>query len=80
MNKLRLIIVLIIVIVVLYIVSLKVKHDTADTVDGIETIDKTNDSIKANIKRLDSIKDAETIKVEMLDNDSTIKLFYKLIQ
>lgn len=43
-------------------------------------IEKVNDSIKVEVKRLDSIKNAKVIEVKTLDNDSTIKLFYKLIK
>lgn len=41
---------------------------------------KQNDSIKLEVKQLDSIKNAKVIEVKTLDNDSTIKLFYKLIK
>jgi hypothetical protein len=43
-------------------------------------IEKVNDSIKVEVKQLDSIKNAKVIEVKTLDNDSTIKLFYKLIK
>ncbi len=46
---------------------------------GIE-LKKQNDSIKLEVKQLDSIKNAKVIEVKTLDNDSTIKLFYKLIK
>ena len=41
---------------------------------------KANDSIKLEVKQLNDIKDAKVIEVSTLDNDSTIKLFYKLVQ
>ena len=41
---------------------------------------KANDSIKLEVKQLNDIKDAKIIEVSTLDNDSTIKLFYKLVQ
>lgn len=44
-----------------------------------DSIVKVNDSIKIKVEQLDSIKDAKIIEVQTLDNDSTIKLFYKLI-
>ena len=44
-----------------------------------DSIIKVNDSIKIKVEQLDSIKDAKIIEVQTLDNDSTIKLFYKLI-
>lgn len=43
-------------------------------------IENVNDSIKVEVKQLDSIKNAKVIEVKTLDNDSTIKLFYKLIK
>lgn len=46
---------------------------------GVE-LQKQNDSIKLEVKQLDSIKNAKVIEVKTLDNDSTIKLFYKLIK
>ena len=44
-----------------------------------DSIVKVNDSIKIKVEQLDSIKDAKIIEVQTLDNDSTLKLFYKLI-
>lgn len=43
-------------------------------------IQKHNDSLKIKVDNLDSIKNAKVIEVKTLDNDSTIKLFYKLIK
>ena len=44
--------------------------------DSLTTV---NDSIKLKVERLDSIKDAKVIEVSTLNNDSTLKLFYKLV-
>ena len=44
-----------------------------------DSLVKVNDSIKIKVEHLDSIKDAKIIEVQTLDNDSTLKLFYKLI-
>lgn len=41
---------------------------------------KHNDSLRIEVDNLDSIKNAKVIEVKTLDNDSTIKLFYKLIK
>lgn len=41
---------------------------------------KSNDSIKFEIENINKIKDAEVIEISSLDNDSTIKLFYKLVK
>ena len=43
-------------------------------------VQKDNDSLKIEVNNLDSIKNAKVIEVKTLDNDSTIKLFYKLIK
>jgi len=45
----------------------------------IDSLTKVNDSIKIKVEQLDSIKDAKIIEVSTLDNDSTLKLFYKLV-
>ncbi len=45
----------------------------------IDSLTKTNDSIKLKVESLYSIKNAKIIEVSALDNDSTIKLFYKLV-
>lgn len=44
-----------------------------------DSIKKINDSLKLEIKNLDSLKNVEIIEIKNLDNDSTVKLFYKLI-
>lgn len=44
-----------------------------------DSIIKINDSIKIKVEHLDSIKNAKVIEVQTLDNDSTLKLFYKLV-
>ena len=43
-------------------------------------IQKHNDSLRIEVDNLDSIKNAKAIEVKTLDNDSTVKLFYKLIK
>ena len=44
-----------------------------------DSLVKVNDSIKVVVNSLDSIKNAKIIEVQTLDNDSTVKLFYELI-
>lgn len=46
----------------------------------IDSLKVERDSIKIVVERLDSIKNAEIIEVSHLDNDSTVKLFYKLVK
>ena len=56
--------------------------ETTSPVEEIVKADslvKVNDSIKVVVNNLDSIKNAKIIEVKTLDNDSTIKLFYELI-
>ena len=45
-----------------------------------EAIIRSNDSIKIVVNNLDSIKNAKIIEVKSLDNDSTLRLFYKLVK
>lgn len=45
----------------------------------IDSISKDNDKLIIEVKHLDSIKNAKSIEIKNLDNDSTIKLFYQLI-
>lgn len=46
----------------------------------VDSITKVNKTLIIEVNNLDSIKNAEIIEVKSLDNDSTIKLFYKLIR
>lgn len=68
-----------------YLVCLAVKevmHKSTPIEDRtlIDSISTVNDSIKIKVNKLDSIKDAKIIEVISLDNDSTVKLFYKLVK
>ena len=63
------------------------KHYTEDkkvvtnsTIECVDSIKKENDKLIIEVNNLDSIKNAEIIEVKSLDNDSTVKLFYKLIR
>lgn len=46
----------------------------------IDSIAKENDKLIIEVKSLDSIKNEKVSKVKSLDNDSTLRLFYKLIR
>ena len=46
----------------------------------LDSITKVNKTLIIEVNNLDSLKNAEIIKIKELDNDSTIKLFYKLIR
>ena len=56
--------------------DINIKNAELDIDDKI----KSNDSIKLEIENINKIKDAEIIEISSLDNDSTIKLFYKLVK
>jgi hypothetical protein len=43
-------------------------------------LQKHNDSLNLKVNNLDSIKNAKVLEVEVLDDDSTIILFYNLIK
>ena len=52
---------------------------TSSTIEYVDSIKKENDKLILEVNNLDSLKNAEIIEVKSLDNDSTVKLFYKLI-
>ena len=56
------------------------KPVTSSTIEYVDSIKKENDKLILEVNNLDSLKNAEIIEVKSLDNDSTIKLFYKLIR
>ena len=73
---------IIIVIIIVYIYGKKIINNEEDIKENIivtDSIIKVNDSIKIKVEHLDSIKNAKVIEVQTLDNDSTLKLFYKLV-
>ena len=71
-------------ILVMIAIIFKVEKDNDIIINKAELdIDdkiKTNDSIKLEIENINKIKDAEVIEISSLDNDSTVKLFYKLVK
>ena len=62
------------------IISLIDNKKTYTVVEQNVEIQKHNDSLRIEVDNLDSIKNAKVIEVKTLDNDSSIKLFYKLIK
>ena len=73
---------IIIAVVIIYNYSKKIINNEEDIKENVivtDSIIKVNDSIKIKVEHLDSIKNAKVIEVKTLDNDSTIKLFYKLV-
>ena len=72
----------ILAVVIIYSYSKKIinnEEDIKENVTVTDSIIKVNDSIKIKVEHLDSIKNAKVIEVQTLDNDSTLKLFYKLV-
>lgn len=67
-----------IVIIGLLIYNLYTIKDNGYKEDTV--IEKVNDSLKIKVNNLDSIKNAKVLEVEVLDDDSTISLFYNLIK
>lgn len=73
---------IIICIIVSFIIAelhYRSKTNSNIVISDIE-LQKRNDSLKIEVDNLDSIKNAKVIEVKALDNDSTVKLFYKLIK
>ena len=69
-------------VIVIYNYSRKIINNEEDIKENVivtDSIIKVNDSIKIKVEHLDSIKNAKVIEVQTLDNDSTLKLFYKLV-
>lgn len=56
------------------------KTVTSSTIEYVDSVKKENDKLILEVNNLDSLKNAKIIEVKSLDNDSTIKLFYKLIR
>ena len=69
-------------LVITYKYSIKIINNVDNTKENViltDSIIKVNDSIKIKVEHLDSIKNAKVIEVQTLDNDSTLKLLYKLV-
>ena len=75
--------VILVLALVVYISVIVCKHYHIKTNNIIEQdieLQKHNDSLKFKVNNLDSIKNAKVLEVEVLDDDSTISLFYNLIK
>lgn len=57
----------------------KDKNDIQIEDTEIDSLNKDNNNLIIEVEHLDSIKNDKINKVKSLDNDSTLKLFYKLI-
>ena len=68
------------VIIASIIIESYYHRKTNNIIEPNVEIQKHNDSLRIKVDNLDSIKNAKVIEVKALDNDSTVKLFYKLIK
>lgn len=74
--------VIVLLLAIVGICSIYGNVDTTTPVEDMSVVDsltQVNDSIKIQVESLDSVKNAKIIEVYSLDNDSTVKLFYKLV-
>lgn len=83
-SKLDIILIILIIFSIGYVICYfthKVDSTISSPVESIriDSLNNTNKDIDNKIKQLDSIKNEKIIEVKSLDNDSTLKLFYKLI-
>lgn len=83
-NKLICIDIIVVLVIILAIILnylLFKSIQTASPVGSskIDSIVKDNDKLIIEVKHLDSIKNAKSIEIKSLDNDSTLRLFYQLI-
>lgn len=92
-KKIYTIISLMVIVILLYII-ITIKHNSKDTTTDvvspikkenvikehtIDSITKYNNTVINNIKHIDNIKNEEIKHAKTLNNDSTVILFYKLI-
>lgn len=50
------------------------------TINKVDSITKINNTIVNNITKIDSIKHEELIRIKTLSDDSTLIVFYELLQ
>ena len=83
-NKLICIDIIVILVIILAIMLNYLLFESIQTTSPvgsskIDSIVKDNDKLIIEVKHLDSIKNAKSIEIKSLDNDSTLRLFYQLI-
>lgn len=83
-NNLTIIAIVIILLIVLVVLEKYLPFKNTTTTSPIEnskidSITKDNNKLIIEVKQLDSIKNAKSIEIKSLDNDSTLRLFYQLI-
>ena len=70
---------IILAIVLNYLLFESIQTTSPVESSNIDSIVKDNDKLIIEVKHLDSIKNAKSIEIKSLDNDSTLRLFYQLI-
>ena len=83
-NKLICIDIIVILVIILaimlnYLLFKSIQTTSPVGSSNIDSIVKDNDKLIIEVKHLDSIKNAKSIEIKSLDNDSTLRLFYQLI-
>ena len=83
-NKLIITDIIVILFIILAIVLNYLLFESIQTTSpvgssNIDSIVKDNDKLIIEVEHLDSIKNAKSIEIKSLDNDSTLRLFYQLI-
>ena len=73
------ILVIILATVINYLLFKSIQTTSPVGSSNIDSIVKDNDKLIIEVKHLDSIKNAKSIEIKSLDNDSTLRLFYQLI-
>ena len=73
------ILVIILAIILNYLLFKSIQTTSPVGSSDIDSIVKDNDKLIIEVKHLDSIKNAKSIEIKSLDNDSTLRLFYQLI-
>ena len=73
------ILVIILAIILNYLLFKSIQTTSPVGSSKIDSIVKDNDKLIIEVKHLDSIKNAKSIEIKSLDNDSTLRLFYQLI-
>lgn len=73
------ILLIVLAVVVNYLPFKRISTTSPVESSNIDSIVKDNDKLIIEVKHLDSIKNAKSIEIKSLDNDSTLRLFYQLI-
>lgn len=79
LSEITIILFIILVIVVNYLHFKSMSTTSPVESSKIDSIAKDNDKLIIEVKHLDSIKNAKSVEIKSLNNDSTLRLFYQLI-